>query len=157
MEQFNISPSSGVPIYKQLFTQIERMILNGYFAQGDTLPSVRQVATDLEVNPMTVSKAYGLLEERGYLTRLRGKGMIVASRDNEISAREKVKVLEKMIEGLVTEAELMAVPKIQLEQLFTKQLAERTRKNEAQQVKQQNQKKQEIQTKLNDKPNQPKP
>jgi len=77
VEQFNISPSSGVPIYKQLFNQIERMVLSGYFAQGDTLPSVRQVAADLEVNPMTVSKAYGLLEERGYLTRLRGNSSLL--------------------------------------------------------------------------------
>lgn len=118
MDQFTISPSSGVPIYKQLFTQIERMILNDYFSQGDILPSVRQVATDIDVNPMTVSKAYGLLEERGYLTRLRGKGMMVAKRDDEVSEQEKRRMLNTMIKTLMTDAQLMGVNQQQLLTLF---------------------------------------
>ncbi len=109
MDQFTISPSSGVPIYKQLFSQIERMVLSGYFAVGEHLPSVRQVAMNLEVNPMTVSKAYGLLEERGYLIRLRGKGMVVAQRDEVVSEQEKFKVLNIMITELLTQAQQMGI------------------------------------------------
>lgn len=118
MDQFTISPSSGIPIYKQLYGQIERMVLNGYFAEGDALPSVRQVAADLEINPMTVSKAYGLLEERGYLTRLRGKGMVVAKREEEVSQQEKLTMLNEMIEKLIAEARLMGVNQTQLLTLF---------------------------------------
>jgi GntR family transcriptional regulator len=129
VEQFNISPSSGVPIYKQLFSQIERMVLSGYFSQGDSLPSVRQVAADLEVNPMTVSKAYGLLEERGYLTRLRGKGMVVAKRDDEVSEQEKIAMLNKMIEKLIAEAEFMGISRKQLQQLITPKIAEANAKS----------------------------
>ncbi len=134
MEQFNISPSSGVPIYKQLFNQIERMVLSGYFAQGDTLPSVRQVAADLEVNPMTVSKAYGLLEERGYLTRLRGKGMVVAKRDDEVSEQEKIAMLNTMIEKLIAEAEFMGVNRQKLQQLIAVKVADATAKSVSEQV-----------------------
>lgn len=123
MDQFTISPSSGVPIYKQLISQIERMVLNGYLAQGDTLPSVRQVASSLDVNPMTVSKAYGLLEERGYLTRLRGKGMMVAKRDNEVSEQGKLTMLNQMIKKLVTDAQLMGVSQQQLLELINNSLA----------------------------------
>ncbi len=123
MDQFTISPSSGVPIYKQLFNQIERMILNGYYTQGDTLPSVRQVAAELDVNPMTVSKAFGLLEERGYLTRLRGKGMLVAKHDNEVSKQEKLNTLNQMINNLITDAHLMGVNQQQLLELFEKNIA----------------------------------
>jgi len=123
VDQFTISPSSGVPIYKQLFSQIERMILNGYFVPDDILPSVRQVASDLEVNPMTVSKAYGLLEERGYLTRLRGKGMIVAKRDDEVSALEKLTVLNNAIENILADAQQMGVSQQQLLALFEQQIA----------------------------------
>jgi len=123
VDQFTISPSSGVPIYKQLFSQIERMILNGYFVPDDILPSVRQVAADLEVNPMTVSKAYGLLEERGYLTRLRGKGMIVAKRDDEVSALEKLTVLNNAIENILADAQQMGVSQQQLLALFEQQIA----------------------------------
>jgi GntR family transcriptional regulator len=118
MDQFIISPSSGIPIYKQLFSQIERMIINGYFTEGDNLPSVRQVAIDLDINPMTVSKAYGLLEERGYLTRLRGKGMIVAKRDSEVSAQEKINRLSTLIKSLVAEADIAGVSHQQLLKLF---------------------------------------
>ena len=109
MDQFIISPSSGIPIYKQLYSQIERMVLNGYFAVGDNLPSVRQVATNLEVNPMTVSKAYGLLEERGFLTRLRGKGMVVAQRDEAVSHQEKIEMLNKMITELLIQSKQLGV------------------------------------------------
>lgn len=126
MDQFVISPSSGVPIYKQLLSQIERMILNGYFAQGDSLPSVRQVATDLDVNPMTVSKAYGLLEERGYVERLRGKGMIVAKRDDEVSEKEKLTMLNTMIKNLISEAQLIGISEQQLLAMFVEQTSENT-------------------------------
>lgn len=126
MDQFVISPSSGVPIYKQLLSQIERMILNGYFAQGDSLPSVRQVATDLDINPMTVSKAYGLLEERGYVERLRGKGMIVAKRDEEVSEKEKLTMLSTMIKDLISEAQLIGVSQQQLLAMFVEQTSDNT-------------------------------
>lgn len=119
MDQFVISPSSGVPIYKQLLSQIERMILNGYYSQGDSLPSVRQVAVDLEINPMTVSKAYGLLEERGYVTRLRGRGMIVAKRDEEKSTQEKLDLLSAMIDKLISESQMSGINNQQLSALFT--------------------------------------
>ncbi len=109
MEQFIISASSGIPIYKQLYSQIERMVLNGYFAESEQLPSVRQVASDLDVNPMTVSKAYGLLEERGYLTRLRGKGMVVSFRDSEVLQQEKITMLDEMINELLVQAKHMGI------------------------------------------------
>jgi len=131
VEQFTISPSSGVPIYKQLFSQIERMVLNGYFAVGEHLPSVRQVATSLEVNPMTVSKAYGLLEERGYLTRLRGKGMVVAQRNDEVSQQEKVKVLNKMIAELLTQAQQMGISGQEIVNLVTVRVASNTDTNKS--------------------------
>jgi GntR family transcriptional regulator len=85
------------------------MVLNGFLNAGEHLPSVRQVAGDLEVNPMTVSKAYGLLEERGYLVRLRGKGMVVAERDDDVSDKEKFNMLTKMIDELLSQAQQMGI------------------------------------------------
>ncbi len=129
MDQFTISPSSGVPIYKQLYSQIERMVLSGYFAVGEQLPSVRQVAMNLEVNPMTVSKAYGLLEERGYLIRLRGKGMVVAQRDEVVSEQEKFKVLNKMIVELLTQAQQMGISEKEIVALVKENASKSTLKN----------------------------
>lgn len=76
--QLYIEPGSPDPIYRQLVGQISRLILAGQWPAGELLPSVREVATVHAINPMTVSKAYTLLEAQGLLERLRGKGMRVA-------------------------------------------------------------------------------
>ena len=77
--EFSIHPSSGVPIYRQLIDQVQSLVAGGRLKPGDTLPSVRELAGRLEVNPMTVSKAYSRLEADGVLGRLRGRGMVVAA------------------------------------------------------------------------------
>ncbi|MGE0268576.1 MAG: GntR family transcriptional regulator [Candidatus Omnitrophota bacterium] len=74
---FQISTSSGVPIYRQVIDQVKTLIATGRLEQGVFLPSVRQVSKELEVNPMTVSKAYSLLEKEGVLEFVRGQGMRV--------------------------------------------------------------------------------
>jgi len=74
---FEIHPSSGVPIYRQLIDQVHSLIAGGRLREGDLLPSVRQVAAAAAVNPMTVSKAYSRLEAEGTVERLRGQGMRV--------------------------------------------------------------------------------
>ena len=73
----SIQTSSGVPIYRQIIDQIRTRIATGQLAGGQFLPSVRQVAADLEINPMTVSKAYSLLEKDQVLRHVRGQGMMV--------------------------------------------------------------------------------
>ena len=74
---FQISTSSGVPIYRQVIDQVKTLIATGRLKEGEFLPSVRQVSKDLEINPMTVSKAYSLLEKEGVLEFVRGQGMRV--------------------------------------------------------------------------------
>ena len=80
IQLFSIATGSSEPIYRQLVEQVRRLVAGGQLAPGDNLPSVRDVAQSLAVNPMTVSKAYGLLEMEGVLTRRRGLGMAVAER-----------------------------------------------------------------------------
>ena len=77
---FSITPGSADPIYRQLIDQVRRLVAGGQMAPGDALPSVRDLAQALAVNPMTVSKAYGLLEVEGLVERRRGLGMLVADR-----------------------------------------------------------------------------
>lgn len=74
---FQISPSSGVPIYRQIMDQVRSLIQSGRWQVGTMVPSVRQMATDLDINAMTVSKAYARLEIDGVLERVRGTGMRV--------------------------------------------------------------------------------
>ncbi|MCX7552974.1 GntR family transcriptional regulator [Marinicella sp. S1101] len=65
------------PIYLQLKDQIRDMILSGDLQEGDSLPSVRQVAMDYKVNPITVSKSYQILVEEELVEKKRGLGMFV--------------------------------------------------------------------------------
>ena len=74
-----IQPAAAEPIYRQIASQLRRMIASGQLSPGEPLPSVREVAGHHAINPMTVSRAYSLLEAEGQLERLRGKGMVVAA------------------------------------------------------------------------------
>jgi GntR family transcriptional regulator len=76
--QFAIVTGSAEPIYRQLVEQVKRRIAAGQWAAGDEMPSVRELAQALAVNPMTVSKAYSQLEAQGVLERRRGLSMVVA-------------------------------------------------------------------------------
>ena len=75
---FSIATGSPEPIYRQLVEQVRRLSASGQLRPGDEMPSVREIAQALALNPMTVSKAYSLLEMEGVLARRRGLGMIVA-------------------------------------------------------------------------------
>src|SRR4051812_49218202 len=75
---FDIQPHHATPIYRQVVEQVQRLVASGQLAPGADLPSVRAVAESHAINPMTVSKAYSLLEAQGLLTRRRGLGMVVA-------------------------------------------------------------------------------
>ena len=82
----------SVPIYMQLRTTVLQRILNNTLAEGDPVPSVRQVAADEKINPLTVSKAYQMLVDEGLLEKRRGLGMYVLA-----GAREKALVQEREI------------------------------------------------------------
>jgi GntR family transcriptional regulator len=75
---FSIATGSPEPIYRQLVEQVRRLSASGQLRPGDEMPSVREIAQALALNPMTVSKAYSLLEMEGVLARRRGLGMVVA-------------------------------------------------------------------------------
>ena len=76
--QLDIAPHDTVPIYRQIVDQVRRQVVGGSLKPGDELPSVRTLANTHAINPMTVSRAYGLLEAEGLLERRRGLGMVVA-------------------------------------------------------------------------------
>jgi GntR family transcriptional regulator len=75
---FVVDPHSGVPIFRQLMEQVKLAIAGGRLQPGEALPSVRSLAVPLGVNPMTISKAYNLLEREGVLERRPGLPLVVA-------------------------------------------------------------------------------
>ena len=84
---FSVVIGSGEPIYRQLVDQVRRLVAGGQLAAGDELPSVRETAQALAINPMTVSKAYSLLETAGMLERRRGVGMVIAAQHTRAQTR----------------------------------------------------------------------
>jgi GntR family transcriptional regulator len=75
-----LDPSSGVPIYRQIMDQVRRMVVAGTLRSGERLPSVRDLAISLRINPLTVAKAYGELEQQGVVESRRGIGVFVSER-----------------------------------------------------------------------------
>ncbi|MEG1041423.1 MAG: GntR family transcriptional regulator [Pseudomonas sp.] len=101
----HIEPSSPDPIYRQIVGQITRLISAGACPPGTRLPSVREVAAAHAINPMTVSKAYALLEAQGLLERQRGKGMQVASQQQAVTpSAERLHALQPALQELARQA-----------------------------------------------------
>lgn len=102
---FILNPQSPTPIYRQLIEQIRRMVAGGQLPVGTELPSVRELALQHAVNPMTISKAYSLLETEGLLARQRGKPMMIAAQDRAQAPRvQRLQQLDAELDQLVLSA-----------------------------------------------------
>lgn len=89
---FSLNYQSGQPVYEQLYQKIIRMAAIGVFTAGEKLPSVRQLAQDLGVNPNTVQKAYRMLEHDGIICSLPGKGSFISPQKEALNQQnEKIK------------------------------------------------------------------
>ncbi len=92
-----IDHHSGVPIYRQVIEQVRRQIMAGQLSEGQQLDSVRELAGRLRVNPMTISKAYALLEVEGLAERRRGIGLFVARVRKSQKEQTKARLLEEIL------------------------------------------------------------
>ncbi len=102
--RFRLDPTSRDPIYHQLVEQVERMVAGGVLAEGDKLPSVRELALELRINPNTVARAYGELEQEGLVVRQHGRGVFVAPRIPELSESRRQTLLRGPIDELLLTA-----------------------------------------------------
>ncbi len=96
---------SGVPIYRQLIVQIRQQIMTDGLKEGEQLETVRELAARLKVNPMTISKAYSLLETEGLVERRRGIGLFVAS----IRKGRREEIKKKLLNDIVNKAAITAI------------------------------------------------
>lgn len=114
-----INTGSAEPIYRQLIEQVRRRIAAGQLQAGDEIPSVRELAQALAVHPMTISKAYSLLEMEGLLERRRGLSMIVAAQHQRAQpAAERIALLRPALEQAAEVARQLQLPKAQALSLF---------------------------------------
>ena len=119
---FILDPHSDIPIYRQLVEQIKRMIASGQLKKGDALPSVRDLALTHSVNPMTISKAYGLLQREGLLVRQQGKPMQVAALKTRETANKRIERLAPQLKQLILAARQLEVSDQMLLDALSKQL-----------------------------------
>jgi GntR family transcriptional regulator len=115
-----IDHHSGQPIYRQVIDQVRRQIVARQLREGEPLPSVRDLAGQLRVNPMTISKAYSLLEMEGLLQRRRGVGLFVAALRKDKAGRTKAGMLEDALTKAVVTAVQLGIPEERARNMLAK-------------------------------------
>lgn len=109
MLPLHVNPSSGVPIYRQIMGQVHSLVAGGVLKAGERLPSVRELARFLQVNPMTVSKSYSLLEAEKTVYRLRGKGVFINSSVSILKKKERRALLEQLAKQVALESQRLDI------------------------------------------------
>jgi len=117
-----INESSPIPIYLQIVEEIRLMILGKTFATDDRLPSIRQIAADLKVNPNTVAKAFQELENRGLIYFRRGQGAFVAKISEEDQKMRIIEDLNRKFGQDIKSAMEMGLGHDEIKKLFEKAL-----------------------------------
>lgn len=125
-----VDPNNGVPVYRQIMEQIRFQVLSGVLRPGDELPSTRVLSQELGLNPMTVSKSYGILEEEGVLDHRPGLPLVVSARHHDAEDRERLDQLEALLEPTIIAARQLGVNSTKAIGLFRSMLEEANRKPE---------------------------
>ncbi|GEN57648.1 HTH-type transcriptional repressor YtrA [Halolactibacillus alkaliphilus] len=112
---FDIDLRSRDPIYQQLVDKFKILIINQILQHDEKLPSVRQLAEELTVNPNTIQKAYRQLEQEGFIYSVKGRGSFVQSLEDNVSIEKKKEIAEN-IKQLAKEALFLGVSKADIVQ-----------------------------------------
>jgi GntR family transcriptional regulator len=119
---FDIDLRADTPIYQQLVEGVKKAVATGILQAGDKLPSVRELSTQITINPHTIAKAYQELEREGIIETRRGRGTFVASRENQINQEEKRKLIDKMVDKILIEAFYMGIDEDELLSLIERRV-----------------------------------
>ena len=116
--QIRIDNASERPVYQQIIDQVKRDIALGRLVKDEQLPTVRQLAGQLAINPNTIFKAYQLLEKEGIIVTKPGAGAFVANLDSNLSKSVRKKLISEQLERAVVEAFHMQIDKGSLLEWF---------------------------------------
>ena len=122
---FHVRSDSGEPIYVQLVRQIKHAVATGALAHGDQLPSVRQLAGELVVNPNTIVRAYRELEHAGLLEGVPGRGWYVTYGKSKLRDEERRRRLQAFIDQLWAEGRALGFTTEELAEIAAAALRER--------------------------------
>jgi GntR family transcriptional regulator len=121
---FQIDFSNGLAIYDQVVRQVKFAVAGGVLKEGDLVPSVRELARDLTINPNTVSRAYRQLQDDGVLNSVRGTGLAVATGASQRCREQRVELIRTRLEQVFLEARQSRLDQGKLRELVEQQLAE---------------------------------
>lgn len=107
-----------IPIYEQVVNQVKDEIISGELKEGDILPSVRALASELRISALTVKKAYDFLEEEGFVTTVHGKGTFVNASDRQMAAEARRKSAEDDLLKAIEKAGSAGLKKEEIRELF---------------------------------------
>jgi GntR family transcriptional regulator len=102
--RFQLDMRSGVPVYRQIMDQVLGAIAAGRLTSGGQLPTVRQLAVDLSINPNTVIRAYRELEIRGFLDTLQGSGTFISTQPVPQDDEQRQRKLDAIVSDAISRA-----------------------------------------------------
>ena len=123
----SIDHHSGVPVFRQIMDQVKFHIASGLIGPEDQLPSTRSLSTELGVNPMTVSKAYSLLEAEGVVEHRRGRPLTVRARPEPEMRASRIEQLQPQLKALATRARQLGLSRKQVIELLREAMRESDR------------------------------
>lgn len=113
-----ISNSSDKPIYEQIASQIREQVLTGALVEGQQLPSIRALATQLRISAITTKRAYQDLETQGFIHTVPGKGCFVAGDNLELLREERLRMVEASLVRAVSDARSAGVTADELREML---------------------------------------
>ena len=122
-----IDHHSGVPVFRQIMDQVKFHIASGLIGPEDQLPSTRSLSTELGLNPMTVSKAYSLLEAEGVVEHRRGRPLTVRARPEPEMRASRNEQLQPQLKALATRARQLGLSRKQVIELLREAMRESDR------------------------------
>lgn len=96
--------TAGIPIYEQIKEQIKSAVFSGELAEGEMLPSIRQLARELKISVITTTRAYNDLEQEGFVVNVQGKGCFVQPQNQELIREQALREIEGGLTAAVTAA-----------------------------------------------------
>jgi len=120
---FAVNPANGVPIYEQIVRQVKFAVAARAIAPGEWVPSVRELARELTLNPNTVARAYRQLQTEGVLETVRGTGLQVTAGAVRLCADERLKLVAARLRDVLREAGQSGLNSKQLRALVERELA----------------------------------
>jgi GntR family transcriptional regulator len=118
MTMIKIDPSSFVPIYEQIKKQVRSRIVAGFWRPGDPLPSIRDLAAEMIINPNTVARAYRELEKEGVIHTRKGKGCFVAAVSPPLAEEERLRHVDQVFSRAIEEAAGLGADRAEMQRVF---------------------------------------